>query len=72
MAKWIVSVTPIPGRAAETETHGRTGLFATDNAAKGYVREMAKRHFAVRLSSPPDVKPAVRMDHGEALRWANN
>jgi hypothetical protein len=70
MAKWIVYAGPIPGRAVEIEAETR--LFMTDNAAKGYIRDVAKKHFIVRLSSAPDVKPAVHMDHGDALRWAHS
>jgi hypothetical protein len=72
MTKWIVFATPIPGRASGTETHGRKGLFASDDAAKHYLRDMAKRHFAVRLSSAPEVQPAVHMEHQDALRWAHS
>jgi hypothetical protein len=70
MAKWIVYAAPISDRAAETEAETR--LFMTDNAAKGYIRDVTKKHFVVRISSAPDVKPAVHMDHGDALRWAHS
>jgi hypothetical protein len=70
MAKWLVYAAPIPTRA--TEKQMETRLFLTDNAAKGYIRDVAKRHFAVRLSSTPDVKPVIHMDHGDALRWAHS
>jgi hypothetical protein len=61
---------PLPGHATETEAETR--LFMTDNAAKGYVRDAAKKHFAVPLSSAPDVKPTINMQHGEALAWAHS
>jgi hypothetical protein len=68
MAKWVVDVIPIPGRSAATATERK--LFATDNAAKAFVRDVEKMHFAVRVNSAPEVRPAIRMDHGQALRWA--
>jgi hypothetical protein len=70
MAKWTVYAAPIPDRATETEAETR--LFMTDNAAKGYIRDAAKKHFIVRLTSAPDVKPAVHLDHGDALGWAHS
>jgi hypothetical protein len=71
MAKWIVQATPL--RELEMERGiNATAFLPSDRAAKDYIRDAAQKHFVVRLSSAPDVKPAVYMDHGDALRWAHS
>jgi hypothetical protein len=70
MAKWTVYAAPILGRATETEAE--TKVFTTDNAAKGYIRDLASKNCAIRLSSAPGVEPAIQMQHGEALAWAHS
>ena len=70
MAKWIVDAMPISGRSSATVTERK--FFLTDNAAKAYVRDAAKMRLAVRVRSAPDVKPSIRMEHGEAIRWAHS
>jgi hypothetical protein len=68
MAKWIVYSTPIAGRDAQTKPQPLR--FMTDNAAKGFIRDAAAASMVVRVTSAPEVKPAVEMDHGAAIRWA--
>jgi hypothetical protein len=71
MAKWIVEATPLLEQKRD-DGGGALAFFPNDDAAKTYIRDMTKRHFAVRLSSARDLEPRVHMQHVEALAWANN
>ncbi len=71
MAGWIVEACPIPN---DPRTRGEVGehkYFMTDNGAKDYIREMASRHYTVKVQTTFGAEPEIKMDHGQAIIWAN-
>jgi hypothetical protein len=72
VAKWIIKATPIPSHPEIGYAGAESWLYSTDKQAKAHVRELVAKHRLVRVQSAPGIKPTVTMDHGEALRWAND
>ncbi len=72
MAKWIVEATSILSHPGEAEVGAQSWLYSTDKQAKACVRDLVGKRWLIKVRSAPGIKPALTMDHGDALRWAHD
>ena len=67
MSLWIVKAAPLGKKAGKSV---ETAEFASETAAKSYVRGLVRMNYAVKVQSGPGRTPAHAMTHDKAMRWA--
>lgn len=72
MAKWIVEAAPVLSAPGAVEIGAQSWAYSTDKLAKACARELAGKRCLIKVRSAPGIKPAVTMDHSEALIWAHD
>lgn len=72
MAKWIVEAMPILSHSGASPVGAESWAYSTDKQAKAHVRDLVGKQYLITVRSAPGIKPAVTMDHGDALRWAHD